>query len=143
MNAEPTPAADESPAAPRPYDPERGLRGVMSATLVLEAVVVLLSIPVAANTGHGTSALGVLAICLLAVALIATCAFVSRPFFLPVAITLQVLMVLGWFITPSLGVVGLVFGAVWALVIWFRNEFRRRMAAGTLPKPLPPTGGPA
>ena len=52
-------AADPSrrPTAPRrPYDPERGLRGVMSATLVLEAITVLLSIPVAANTGAGVGA---------------------------------------------------------------------------------------
>ncbi len=130
-----------SQPAPRPYDPERGLRGVMSATLILEAVVVLLSIPVASNTGPGTSALGVLLICLLAVALIAACAFVNRPWFLPAALTLQGLMILGWLITPSLGVMGIVFALVWALVIWFRNEFRRRLAAGTLPKPAPPAGG--
>lgn len=121
----------------RPYDPERGLRGVMSATLILEAVVVLLSIPVAKNTGSGTSALGVVLICLLAVALIALCAFVSRPWFVPVALGLQGLMIVGWLITPSLGVMGVVFGLVWALIIWFRNEFRRRLAAGTLPGPTP------
>jgi hypothetical protein len=122
----------------RPYDPERGLRGVMSATLILEAVVVLLSIPVAKNTGSGTNAVGVVLICLLAVALIAACAFVSRPWFLPAALTLQALMIIGWLITPSLGVMGVVFGLVWALIIWFRNEFRRRLAAGTLPEPTPP-----
>ncbi len=139
------PAPDLTPDTPtptvsttRPYDPERGLRGVMSATLILEAVVVLLSIPVAKNTGSGTSALGVVLICLLAVALIALCAFVSRPWFLPVALTLQGVMIVGWLITPSLGVMGVVFGLVWALIIWFRNEFRRRLAAGTLPGPTPP-----
>ncbi len=114
---------------------------MMSATLILESIVVLLSIPVAENTGSGTSALGVVAICLLAAALIATCAFVSRPWFLAAALALQGLMILGWLITPSLGVMGLVFGMVWAVVIWFRNEFRRRLAAGTLPKPPPPVGG--
>jgi len=123
---------------PRPYDPERGLRGVMSATLILEAIVVLLSIPVARNTGAGW--LSVVLICSLSVALIALCAFVSRSWFLPVALALQGLMVLGWLITASLGVMGIVFGAVWALIIWFRNEFRRRLAAGTLPEPGPPAG---
>lgn len=127
----------------RPYDPERGLRGVMSATLILEAIVVLLAIPVANNTGSGASAFGVALICLLALALAAACAYVSRPWFVPAALTLQGLMILGWLITPTLGVMGIVFALVWALVIWFRNEFRRRLAAGTLPGPTPPTAGPA
>lgn len=126
---------DQTPAT-RPYDPERGLRGVMSATLILEVIVVLLSIPVAKNTGSGTSAAGVIAICLLAVAHVALCAFVTRPWFVTAALTLQGLLIVGWIITPSLGVMGIIFGLVWALIIWFRNEFRRRLAAGTLPKPL-------
>jgi hypothetical protein len=124
----------------RLYDPERGLRGVMSATLILEVVVVLLSIPVAENTGSGTGLLGVVLIVLLAALLIAACAFVSRPWFLAAALSLQGLMILGWLVTPTLGVMGIVFGLVWALLIWFRNEFRRRLAAGTLPKPASPSG---
>ncbi len=131
--------AEQQPT-PRPYDPERGLRGVMSATLVLEAIVVLLSIPVAANTGSGTSGFGVLLICLLAVAMIALCAFVGKPWFLPAALTLQALTILGWLITPALGVMGIVFAVVWGSIIWFRNEFRRRLAAGTLPEPTTPPG---
>lgn len=124
----------------RPYDPERGLRGVMSATLILEAIVVLLSIPVAANTGSGTSAFGVALICVLAFALIALCALVTRPWFLPATLTLQGLIILGWLITPALGVMGIVFAIVWGSVIWFRNEYRRRLAAGTLPEPTTPPG---
>lgn len=125
------------PPAPtmRPYDPERGLRGVMSATLILEALVVLLAIPVANNTGSGTHGIGVVLICVLAVALILACKYVARPWFVPVALTLQGVMIVGWLITPSLGLMGIVFGLVWSLVIWFRNEFRRRLAAGTLPQP--------
>ena len=134
---EPEGGSGEQPQS-RPYDPERGLRGVMSATLILEAIVALLSIPVAANTGSGTTGFGVALICLLAVAMIALCAFVSRPWFLTAALTLQALMVLGWLITPALGVMGIVFGIVWGSIIWFRNEFRRRLAAGTLPGPTPP-----
>ena len=40
-------------------------------------------------------------------------------------------MIIGWLITPSLGVMGIIFLLVWALIIWFRNEFRRRLAAVT------------
>jgi len=136
--------AGSTPApATRPYDPERGLRGVMSATLILEAIVVLLAIPVAKNTGAGANALGVIAICLLALALIICCKYVTRPWFVKAAFTLQGLMIAGWLITPTLGVMGIVFALVWALVIWFRDEFRRRLAAGTLPQPAPPIGGAA
>jgi len=38
----------------KPADPEKGLRGIMSATLILEAISVLLAIPVAANVDGGT-----------------------------------------------------------------------------------------
>jgi hypothetical protein len=129
--AEPAAAA----RATRPYDPERGLRGAMSATLVLEAITVLLAIPVAANTGGGVGPAGVVIICVLAVLLIGACAIVSRPYAVPVIVTLQVLMIACWVITPPLGIMGVVFGLVWALILWFRGEFRRRLAAGTLPGP--------
>ena len=124
----------------RPYDPEKGLRGVMSATLVLEAITVLLSIPVAANTGAGVGPVGVTVICVLAVLLIASCAIIARPYAVPVILGLQVVMIGCWLISPPLGVMGIVFGLVWAMILWFRGEFRRRLAAGTLPGPPQPSG---
>jgi hypothetical protein len=132
----------ETPAAPvpagRPYDPERGLRGVMSATLVLEAITVLLAIPVAANTGGGVGPVGVIVICALAGLLVAACAILSRRYALTVILSLQGVMIACWVITPPLGIMGIVFGLVWALILFFRGEFRRRLAAGTLP--VPPEG---
>ena len=127
----------EPAAAPprRPADPEKGLRGIMSATLVLEAITVLLSIPVAANTGSGVGAIGITVICLLAVLLIAACGIVSKPYALQVILGLQAVMIACWLITPPLGVMGIIFGVVWAVILWFRGEFRRRLAAGTLPEP--------
>lgn len=118
----------------------KGLRGVMSATLVLEAIVVLLALPVAINLDGGVAPVWVVLICLLAVALVGCCVIVKRPYALTVILLLQALMIAGWFITPTLGVMGLVFAAVWALILWFRGELRRRLVAGTLPE-LPPSGG--
>jgi hypothetical protein len=115
----------------------KGLRGVMSATLVLEAIVVLLALPVAINTGDGVGPVWVALICLLAVALIGCCVIIKQPYALTVILVLQGLMIAGWFVTPTLGVMGLVFAAVWALILWFRAELRRRLAAGTLPEPPP------
>lgn len=129
------------PRARRPYDPEKGLRGVMSATLVLEAITVLLSIPVAANTGAGVGAGGVIVICILALLLIAACTIISRPWAVPVILGLQVVMIACWLISVPLGVMGIVFSLVWALILWFRGEFRRRLAAGTLPGPPQPSSG--
>ena len=129
------------PPRTRPYDPEKGLRGVMSATLILEAITVLLSIPVAANTGAGVGPVGVAVICVLALLLIACCAIISRPFAVPAILGLQAVMIACWLISAPLGVMGIVFGLVWALILWFRGEFRRRLAAGTLPGPPQPSGG--
>lgn len=112
----------------------------MSATLVLEAITVLLSIPVAANTGSGTGPLGIAVICLLALLLVAACGIVSKPYALQVILGLQVVMIACWLITPPLGVMGIIFGVVWAVILWFRGEFRRRLAAGTLPGPPQPSG---
>ena len=124
----------------RPPDPEKGLRGIMSATLVLEAITVLLSIPVAANTGGGAGPLGITVICVLALLLVAACTIVSKPYALQVILGLQVVMIACWLITPSLGVMGIIFGLVWGVILWFRGEFRRRLAAGTLPGPPQPSG---
>src|SRR5664279_361003 len=107
----------------------------MSATLILEAITVLLAIPVAANTGGGAGPIGIAVICLIALLLAGTCAIISRPYALQVILGLQVVIIACWFITPSLGVMGIVFAIVWAIILWFRGEFRRRLAAGTLPGP--------
>ncbi|MGS0686614.1 DUF4233 domain-containing protein [Nakamurella sp. GG22] len=137
---EPSGTGPPGTGAPRPYDPERGLRGIMSATLILEAISVLLSIPVAANTDGGVGALGISLICLLALVLVLACGVVSRPYAIQVILGLQVLAIAGWFITPSLGGIGIVFSIAWAVILWFRAEFRRRLAAGTLPGPPQPSG---
>lgn len=139
MTAAATPAGDPAPAR-RPPDPERGLRGIMSATLILEAIVILLAIPVAVNTGNQVGGAGVAVICVLAVLHIGACAVVSRPWSFSLIFVLQALVIAGWALSGSLGVMGVVFAAVWGLILWFRTEFRRRQAAGTLPSQQPPPG---
>lgn len=142
------PREQKAPIAPdrritRPYDPERGLRGVMSGLLILEAITVLLAIPVAAKTGGGAGPVGVTLIAALAVAHIAACVLVARPFAFLVIGALQVLMIAGWAISAPLGVMGIVFALVWGTIFYFRAEFRRRQAAGTLPSQTVPPGGTA
>ncbi|MBM9468073.1 DUF4233 domain-containing protein [Nakamurella leprariae] len=141
---------DATPAGPapavRPPDPERGLRGIMSATLLLQAITVLLSIPVAVNTGREVGGVGVTLIVLLAVAMIGTCALITRPWVITAIAVLQVLNIAGWVLSAWLGIIGIVFLLVWVAILWMRTEFRRRQAAGTLPsqqRPTPPADPPA
>lgn len=135
--AEPTPpggAGTEDRAANyRPPDPERGLRGAMSALLVLEAITILLGIPVAENTGDGAGPVGVVLICALAAAHVAACAVVARPFAFGLIAMLQVLLIACWAISGPLGVMGIVFGLVWGAIFWMRREFRRRVSSGRIP----------
>ena len=111
----------------------------MSAILVLEAIVILLGIPVSANTGGGTGPVAVALICALALAHVLTCAVVRRRYAIGVIVALQVLLIACWAINASLGVMGIVFGLVWLAVLWMRREFRRRLAAGLLPSEPEPT----
>ena len=132
--------SETTPPLRKPADPEKGLRGIMSATLILEAISVLLAIPVAANVDGGTGPVGITVICLLAVLLILTCGIIARPYAVPVILGLQVGVIACWFINSTLGVMGIVYALVWGIILWFRGEFRRRLAAGTLPVPPEPTG---
>lgn len=131
------PAQPESQSSSRP-DPEKGLRGVMSATLVLEFIVVLLGVLFVTRSGQGVSAAEIVVLVVLAFGMLATCAVLAKPYGLPMALGLQVALIACWLIAPALGILGVVFGLVWASILWFRGEYRRRLAAGTLPKPIEP-----
>jgi hypothetical protein len=107
--------------------------GVMAATLLLEVIVVLLAMPVVAKLGEGLATWQGVLIGALALALLVTCAFLRKPWGKWLAAGLQVVMIACWFAVVALGVLGLVFGAVWAVLLWMRHDVARRMAEGTLP----------
>lgn len=117
----------------KPVDPMRSFVGVMSATLVLEVIVVLLALPVVAKLGEGIATWQGVLVGALALALLATCAVLRKPYGIWVAAGLQVVMIVCWVALPALGILGLVFGAVWAILLWMRGEVARRMAEGRLP----------
>ena len=124
--------AGELPQPARRSDPERGFRGVMSGALLLQAITVLLGLPVA-SAEHDLAAWQLIVVLGLAVACVFACSWVKKPWITPLIIGLQVVNVLCWFVHPALGVMGLIFGAVWWVLFYFRNEFRKREAAGVLP----------
>lgn len=117
----------------KPTDPMKSFVGVMSATLVLEFVVVLLALPVVAKLGDGLATWQGVLVGVLALALLVTCAFVRRPWGKWLAAGLQVVMIVCWFAVVALGVLGVVFGLVWAVLLWMRHDVAKRMAQGRLP----------
>lgn len=114
-------------------DPMKSFASVMALTLMLEVVVVLLALPVVAKLGDGLATWQGVLVGALALALLLTCGFLRRPWGKWVAAGLQLVMIACWFAMVALGVLGLVFGLVWAILLWMRHDVARRMAQGRLP----------
>ncbi|MFE2959282.1 DUF4233 domain-containing protein [Nocardia tengchongensis] len=125
---------DATPEVPPPAtDPWKGLRGVMAGTLVLEAITVLLALPVISVVGGGLRWWSVLYVVGLAVVMFLGAGVQRRPWAIPFNLALQVALLLGGFIHISILVIGVVFVAVWVFVLFLRADVKKRMDAGTLP----------
>ncbi len=121
----------DQPVPPPATDPMKGFRGVMSAMLILESIVVLLALLVVAKSDDVSSGQRWL-VAGLALAMVLACGVVGRPWGMWVAVALQGLMVLGFFVLPALGAVGVLFGLAWAWMVWARQDVLKRMAEGRL-----------
>ena len=128
--SEPQPASQPTPP---PRDPMKGIRGVFAATLILEAIVVLLAMLVLSKFGAGATPAGVTAMTALAVAMIVASGLQRRSWGLAVALALQVAMIACTFFVPALGIMGGVFALVWGGLLWMRRDVARKMARGELP----------
>ncbi|MEV0463529.1 DUF4233 domain-containing protein [Nocardia tengchongensis] len=125
---------DATPEVPPPAtDPWKGLRGVMAGTLVLEAITVLLALPVISAVGGGLRWWSVLYVVGLAVVMFLGAGVQRRPWAIPFNLALQVALLLGGFIHISILVIGVVFVAVWVFVLFLRADVKKRMDAGQLP----------
>jgi len=105
----------------------------MAGTLVLEAIVVLLALPVVATVGGGLSVLSGGYVVVLALVMVAMGGLQRRPWALTVNLGLQVLVIGGFVVHPALGAVGVLFAAVWAYLMYLRRDIAARMAQGRLP----------
>ncbi|WP_406271961.1 DUF4233 domain-containing protein [Nocardia sp. NBC_00881] len=123
----------ERPVPPPATDPWRGLRGVMAGTLVLEAIVVLLALPVVADVGGGVTWLSGTYLVALAAVMFLGAGMQRRSLALPFNLGLQVFVLLGTFIHVSIGVIGVVFAVVWGFILVLRADVRSRMEKGLLP----------
>ncbi|KUI19369.1 hypothetical protein AU193_05455 [Mycobacterium sp. GA-1285] len=114
-------------------DPWKSFRGVMAGTLILEAIVVLLALPVVANIGGGfTAATGGFLIGM-AVILVLLAGVQGKPWAIWVNVGLQLVLIAGVVLDLAIAFVGVVFLVVWLFIAYLRGEVLRRQKRGLLP----------
>ncbi|WP_329056816.1 DUF4233 domain-containing protein [Amycolatopsis sp. NBC_01488] len=116
----------------------KGFRGVMSGTLIMEAITVALALPVVNKLGGGFGTGTGWTVLAVALVLVVLCGFVKKPWAVPVILALQVVLIALVFWLPAISVLGVVFLAIWLWLLWLRKDVARRMAAGTLASQQPP-----
>ena len=121
------PAADTG-AAPPPADPWKSFAGVMAGTLILEAIVVLLAIPVVGAVGGGLSAASLGYLIGVAVLLVVLAGLQRRPWAIWANLGASWCSSPAFWCIPRVGFIGVLFAAVWALIAYLRAEVRRRQA---------------
>lgn len=119
-------------------DPWRSFRGVMAGTLILEAIVVLLALPVVGAVGGGLTPVALGYLIGLAVLLVLLAGVQGRSWAIWANLAVQVLPIAGFLVYPGVGFIGLLFAGVWALIAYFRAEVLRRQRRGLLPGQQPP-----
>jgi hypothetical protein len=121
-----------------PADPWKSFGAVMAATLILEAIVVLLAIPVVGAVGGGLSPASLGYLIGLAALLILLTGLQRRPWAIWVNLGAQAVLVAGFLVYPGVGFIGLLFTGLWLLIAYLRAEVRRRQEAGQ-PQRQPPS----
>jgi hypothetical protein len=125
----------DKPAAP---DPWKSFRGVMAGTLILEAIVVLLALPVVSAVDGGLTAVTRSYLIGLAVVLVLLAGLQGRPWAIWVNLGIQLVVIAGWAVSGAVGFIGLIFAGVWLLILYLRSEVKRREERGLLPGQQPP-----
>jgi membrane protease YdiL (CAAX protease family) len=123
---------------PAPSDPWRSFRGVMAGTLILEAIVVLLAIPVVVVSHGGLTPLTGTYLIGMAVLLVLLAGVQGKPWAIWVNLGIQVLLIAGWAVHGAVGFIGVIFAGVWLVIIYLRNVVLRRQKRGLLPGQQPP-----
>ncbi len=131
-------APDPDVADPAAPDPWKSFRGVMAGTLILEAIVVLLALPVVSSVGGGLSAWSTAYLVGFAVLLVLLAGVQGRPWAIWVNLGVQLILIAGFLVYPAVGFVGVLFAVVWLLIAYLRGEVLRRQRRGLLPGQQPP-----
>ena len=119
-------------------DPWKSFRGVMAGTLILEAIVVLLALPVVGAVGGGLTPVALGYLIGLAVILVLLTGLQGRPWAIWLDLAVQLVLIAGFLVYPGVGLIGLLFAGVWALIAYLRAEVLRRQQRGMLPGQQPP-----
>ena len=137
---EPDSAGEQAQTAPA--DPWRSFRGVMAGTLILEAIVILLAIPVVGAVGGGLNPVSLSYLLGLATLLILLAGLQGRPWAIWVNLGVQVLPLAGFAVYSGVGFIGVLFAAVWAVIAYLRYEVlvreQHRLRETGQPAQLPP-----
>ena len=134
---EPTEQTEPTEPTPQAPDPWKSFRGVMAGTLILEAIVVLLALPVVALVGGGLSGWSTGFLIGFAVLLVLMAGIQGRSWAIWANLGIQsVLAVVGWAIYPGVGFIGILFTLVWLVIVYLRAEVLRRQRQGLLPGQL-------
>jgi len=139
---QPPDGSGEQAHAPR-TDPWRSFRGVMAATLFLEAIVMLLAIPVVGAVGGGLTTASLSYLIGLAALFILLAGLQGRPWAIWMNLGVQLLPLAGFAVYSGVGFIGVLFAAVWAVIAYLRYEVllreeHRLREAGRQPAQLPP-----
>ncbi len=118
---------------PERPDPWKSFRGVLAATLMLEAIVVLLAIPVVSAIGGGLTPPSLVYLIGLAAALLLLIGIQGRPWAIWLNLALQSVVLAGFIVYPGVAVVGVLFTVVWLLIVYLRAEVLRRQGPGGAP----------
>ncbi|WP_024793314.1 DUF4233 domain-containing protein [Tomitella biformata] len=114
-------------------DPWKMFRGVMAGTLVLQAIIVMLALPVVSYLSEDLKSAKLTYVAVLGLLMFVGAGFQGRSWAIPYNIALQVLAVAAWWVHPALGVCGLVFAALWGYLLYLRSDMKEREAHGLLP----------
>jgi hypothetical protein len=114
-------------------DPWKSFRGVMAGTLILEAIVVLLALPVVGSVGGGLTAWSMGYLIGFAMVLVLLTGVQGRPGAIWINLGVQLILVAGFAIYPAVGFIGVLFLVVWGLIAYLRAEVLRRQRRGLLP----------
>lgn len=129
-------SSEQEPRKPPP-DPMKSFRGIVAATLILEAIVVALSLLVVAKLGSGVdSGQGYLVLGVVAVLLV-TCGLLKRPWYVWLIAAVHVVLLVATFTLVALGIIGALFGLTWVAIFLMRRDVAKKMAAGRLPSQRP------
>lgn len=120
-----------------PADPWKGLRGVMSAILVFEAVSVLLGLLVVTKFSDSGGVAGIVAILVLTAGMVLAPKYLSRSWGNKLVVGLQVGLIAAGLLAPVVGALGILFGLVWVAIWFMRRDVAAKLARGELASQQP------